>query len=135
VPVWEQRRAMPPDERTAFLARFAEAGSGIGFAVLGGAFAEGIDLPGKRLIGAFIATLGLPEVNDVNAEIERRMQSLFDSGYDYTYLYPGLQKVIQAAGRVIRTQTDKGTLHLMDDRYSGKRVRELLPQWWRIQWS
>jgi Rad3-related DNA helicase len=135
VPVWEQRRAMSSDERADFLARFTESGSGIGFAVLGGAFAEGIDLPGKRLIGAFIATLGLPEVNDVNAEIERRMQLLFDAGYDYTYLYPGLQKVIQAAGRVIRTQTDQGTLHLMDDRYMGDRVRGLLPQWWRIQWS
>jgi DNA excision repair protein ERCC-2 len=135
VPVWEQTRAMRPDERAAFLARFTEAGSGIGFAVLGGVFAEGIDLPGKRLIGAFIATLGLPEVNDVNAEMERRMQSLFDAGYDYTYLYPGLQRVVQAAGRVIRTQTDKGTLHLMDDRYMGARVRALLPPWWRIQGS
>jgi Rad3-related DNA helicase len=135
VPVWQQSRAMRPDERAAFLARFTESGSGIGFAVLGGAFAEGIDLPGKRLIGAFIATLGLPEVNDVNAEIERRMHALFAAGYDYTYLYPGLQKVIQAAGRVIRTPTDKGTVHLMDDRYLGERVRGLLPAWWRIQWS
>jgi Rad3-related DNA helicase len=67
--------------------------------------------------------------------MERRMQALFDAGYDYTYLVPGLQKVVQAAGRVIRTPTDKGTLHLMDDRYMGERVRELLPPWWRIQWS
>ena len=101
--------------------------------MLGGVFAEGIDLPGERLIGAFIATLGMPGVNDVNAQIERRMQTLFDAGFEYTYLYPGLQKVVQAAGRIIRGVTDRGTLHLIDDRYLDPRVRGLLPNWWRIQ--
>jgi Rad3-related DNA helicase len=85
------------------------------------------------LIGAFIATLGLPQVNEINTEIERRMQALFNAGYEYTYLYPGLQKVVQAAGRVIRTPTDQGTLYLIDDRYMGASVRRLLPEWWRIQ--
>ena len=63
VPVWKQARRMSEPEQAAFLARFAAGGRGVGFAVLGGAFAEGIDLPGDRLIGAFIATLGLPQVN------------------------------------------------------------------------
>jgi Rad3-related DNA helicase len=99
---------------------------------LGGAFAEGIDLPGDRLIGVFIATLGLPQVNDINAEMQRRMQTLFGCGYEYTYLYPGLQKVVQAAGRVIRSPTDRGTVVLIDDRYSAARVRRLLPEWWRM---
>jgi Rad3-related DNA helicase len=135
VATWAQIRGMDGAERDAFLARFAPASRGIGFAVLGGVFAEGIDLPGERLIGAFIATLGLPRVNGVNAEIERRMQSLFDAGYEYTYLYPGLQKVVQAAGRVIRTASDRGTVYLIDDRYMGSRVRELLPRWWRIRCS
>jgi DNA excision repair protein ERCC-2 len=133
VAVWEQVRGMPAAERDVFLQRFTPASRGIGFAVLGGAFGEGIDLPGERLIGAFIATLGLPQINEVNAEIERRMHALFGSGYEYTYLYPGLQKVIQAAGRVIRTVADRGTVYLIDDRYRGARVRELLPEWWRVQ--
>ena len=71
--------------------------------MLGGTFGEGIDLPGARLIGAFIATLGLPQVNPVNEQLRQRMQAMFGAGYDYTYLYPGIQKVVQAAGRVIRT--------------------------------
>ncbi len=133
VPVWEQTRAMVATDRAAFLARFATAGRGIGFAVLGGVFAEGVDLPGDRLIGAFIVTLGLPQVNAVNAEIERRMQTLFDAGFEYTYLYPGLQKVVQAAGRVIRSVSDRGRLVLIDDRYLSTRVRDLLPAWWRVR--
>jgi len=132
IPVWRQTRGMSAVERGAFLARFTPTGAGIGFAVLGGAFAEGIDLPGERLIGAFIATLGLPQVNEVNREIERRLEALVGSGYEYTYLYPGLQKVVQAAGRVIRTATDRGTVILIDDRYQGARVRRLLPEWWRV---
>jgi Rad3-related DNA helicase len=63
------------------------------------------------------------------------MQTLFDAGYEYTYLYPGLQKVVQAAGRVIRTTADRGTVVLIDDRYMALRVRELLPNWWRIRVS
>jgi DNA excision repair protein ERCC-2 len=135
VPVWEQLRGMDEAQRGEFLGQFVPAGRGIGFAVLGGVFAEGVDLPGDRLIGAFIATLGLPQVNEVNAEIERRMQTLFEAGYEYTYLYPGLQKVVQAAGRVIRTLSDRGTVHLIDDRYMAPQVQELLPRWWRIQCS
>ena len=135
VAVWEQLRGMNEAERGDFLGNFAPGGRGIGFAVLGGVFAEGVDLPGDRLIGAFVATLGLPQVNAVNAEIERRMQSLFAAGYEYTYLYPGLQKVVQAAGRVIRTVADRGTVHLIDDRYMVPEVRDLLPRWWRVQCS
>jgi len=132
-PIWVQRRSMSPLDREAYLERFSEQGRGIGFAVLGGVFAEGIDLPGTRLIGAFIATLGLPQFNPVNAEIERRMQSQFGSGYEFTYLYPGVQRVIQAAGRVIRTSTDEGTVVLIDDRYRDTAVRKLLPDTWRIR--
>ena len=100
---------MDEAEREAFLARFTADGQGIGFAVLGGAFAEGIDLPGTRLIGAFIATLGLPQVNPVNeADAAPPGQRSFGAGYDYTYLFPGLHKVVQAAGRVIRTPEDRG---------------------------
>ena len=132
VPFWEQTRGMQEAARSAFLDRFTEHSQGIGFAVLGGAFAEGIDLPGKRLIGAFIATLGLPQVNPVNEQFKQRLDQLFGRGmgYDYTYLYPGLQKVVQAAGRVIRTHSDEGVVHLIDDRFGRPQVRRLLPNWW-----
>jgi Rad3-related DNA helicase len=132
VPIWRQSRRMAEAERDSFLARFEPEGRGIGFAVLGGAFAEGIDLPGDRLIGAFVATLGLPQLNRVNEEMQRRMEARFGAGYEYTYLYPGLQKVVQAAGRVIRTRSDRGVLYLIDDRFSENRVRRLLPKWWKV---
>jgi DNA excision repair protein ERCC-2 len=133
IPMWQQSRGMGEAARDSFLARFETGGRGIGFAVLGGSFAEGIDLPGERLIGAFIATLGLPQVNPVNEEMKARMESLFGAGYDYTYLYPGLQKVVQAAGRVIRTTSDRGVIHLMDDRFGRSEIRKLLPAWWRVE--
>lgn len=132
IPVWRQARGMSEGEQSGFLARFTEHGQGIGFAVLGGAFAEGVDLPGRRLVGAFIATLGLPQFNPVNEEVCHRLQRLFGArlGHDYTYLYPGLQKVVQAAGRVIRTPQDEGVVVLMDDRFTQPHVRRLLPVWW-----
>jgi DNA excision repair protein ERCC-2 len=132
IPVWEQLRGMDESHREMFLGRFTESSQGIGFAVLGGAFAEGIDLPGQRLIGAFIATLGLPQINPVNEQIRLRMGSIFGGGYEYAYLYPGIRKVVQAAGRVIRSGTDKGVLYLMDDRFGQPAVRDLLPGWWRV---
>ena len=132
VPIWTQAPGMDEAARDAFLARFRSAGSGIGLAVLGGAFSEGVDLVGEQLIGAFVATLGLPQVNEVNEEMRRTMDARFGSGYDYVYLYPGLQKVVQAAGRVIRTETDVGVLHLIDDRFRRAEVRRLLPTWWAL---
>ncbi|WP_231638142.1 ATP-dependent DNA helicase [Piscinibacter sakaiensis] len=132
VPVWAQSPAMDEPARDAFLARFADGGQGIGFAVLGGAFGEGIDLPGRRLVGAFVVTLGLPPWNEANERVRSVLEHCFGSaqGHDYTYLYPGLQKVVQAAGRVIRTPDDRGTVWLVDDRYGRAKVRRLLPSWW-----
>ncbi|MCY1334651.1 DNA repair helicase (rad3) [compost metagenome] len=138
IPVWAQSRSMSEAERQGFLDRFVHGSQGIGFAVLGGAFGEGIDLPGERLIGAFIATLGLPQVNPVNEEVKQRMQVMFGNGYDYTYLFPGLQKVVQAAGRVIRTTEDSGVIYLLDDRFNQPATRRLLPGWWkteRLRWT
>lgn len=131
ITVWRQSRRMSEPERQAFLDRFVVGGAGVGFAVLGGSFAEGIDLPGERLVGAFVATLGLPQVNPVNEEMRRRMQDAFGAGYDYTYLYPGIRKVVQAAGRVIRTREDNGVVVLIDSRFARRDVRALLPSWWR----
>jgi Rad3-related DNA helicase len=132
IPIWTQARGMDESQRKAFLDRFAPGGAGIGFAVLGGSFGEGIDLRGDRLVGAFVATLGLPQVNPRNENLKARLEGVFGSGYDYTYLYPGIQKVVQAAGRVIRTQEDRGVVYLIDDRFALPAVRELLPSWWRV---
>lgn len=135
IPLWEQTPRMDEAARDEFLARFTADGQGIGFAVLGGSFAEGIDLPGKRLIGAFIATLGLPQVNPVNEQIKERMAANFGvgRGYDYAYLYPGLQKVVQAAGRVIRTTSDEGVVYLIDDRFMRSDIQALFPAWWEVR--
>jgi Rad3-related DNA helicase len=133
VPTWRQARRMSEPERAAFLERFVAGGCGIGFAVLGGAFGEGVDLPGERLIGAFVATLGLPQLNPVNEQLRQRMQAMFGAGYDYTYLYPGIQKVVQAAGRVIRTEQDRGTVWLIDDRFARPEVLDLMPAWWHVE--
>lgn len=77
-------------------------------------------------------TLGLPHINPVNEQIRQRMGAAFGGGYEYAYLYPAIRKVVQAAGRVIRTPDDRGVLYLMDDRYDRPQVRSLLPKWWRV---
>ncbi|UTA47193.1 ATP-dependent DNA helicase [Simiduia sp. 21SJ11W-1] len=132
VPLWAQTRGMAEAERAAFVAEFVPGGCGIGLAVLGGAFGEGIDLTGDRLVGAFIATLGMPQFNPVNEDIRTQLDSLVGQGYQYTYVYPGLQKVVQAAGRIIRTVEDRGVLYLLDDRFASPEVQALLPDWWQV---
>jgi Rad3-related DNA helicase len=133
VPIWQQTRQMDETARQAFLDRFVPQGRGVGFAVLGGSFAEGIDLPGSRLIGAVIATIGLPQLNPVNEALRERLELRFGAGFAYAYLYPGMRKVVQAAGRVLRTPTDRGSVHLIDDRFRRADVRRLLPSWWRVE--
>ncbi|MBI6896819.1 ATP-dependent DNA helicase [Pseudomonas putida] len=132
LPIWCQAPGMDEAGREAFLARFVEHGQGVGFAVLGGAFGEGVDLPGTRLIGAFVATLGLPQVNPVNEQFKQRLGRQFGAGFDYAYLYPGVRKVIQAAGRVIRSDQDRGVLMLIDERFAEPRVRQMFPSWWQL---
>jgi Rad3-related DNA helicase len=132
IPMWTQVRGMDEARRGEFIARFAPGGAGVGFAVLGGSFGEGIDLRGDRLVGAFVATLGLPQVNPRNEQLKACLEAAFGAGYDYTYLYPGLQKVVQAAGRVIRSHEDRGIVYLIDDRFQRPAVRELLPSWWQV---
>ncbi|ARU05977.1 ATP-dependent DNA helicase [Comamonas serinivorans] len=135
LPLCLQTPAMDAAGREAFLAGFTETSRVVGLVVLGGVFAEGVDLPGRRLIGAFVATLGLPQLGPVNDAMRRVLAQRFGArqGDDYTYLYPGLRKVVQAAGRVIRSEDDRGTIHLIDDRYGRPHVQALLPRWWRLQ--
>ena len=128
-----QSRQMSETDRDLFIKQFNAQQNVLGLAVLGGAFSEGIDLPGDALKGAFIATLGLPQLNAVNEHMRQRLQTEYQQGYNFTYLFPGIQKVVQAAGRVIRTQQDKGYLWLMDDRFEQPEIQRLLPTWWDIK--
>jgi Rad3-related DNA helicase len=132
IPQWRQERRMKASTRAEFLARFKPQGQGIGFAVLGGVFAEGVDLPGSLLIGAFIATLGLPPLSATQDHLQARLDKLFGAGHEYADLVPAMQRVVQAAGRVLRTPEDRGWLWLLDNRYRRADVIELLPPWWQF---
>lgn len=127
-----QSRRMSEQERENFIEQFNQHNNLLGLAVLGGAFSEGVDLSGDALKGAFIATLGLPQVNPINEYLRGVLQEQFGQGYDFTYTYPGIQKVIQAAGRVIRNQTDSGYLWLLDQRFGQSQIKALLPDWWNV---
>jgi DNA excision repair protein ERCC-2 len=132
VPQWRQERRMGAAARQVFLGRFEPHGSGVGFAVLGGVFAEGVDLPGSLLIGAFIATLGLPPVSEIQTQTQARLSRLLGGEPGQAELVPALQKVVQAAGRVLRTPQDRGWVWLLDDRYRRPEVAALLPGWWQM---
>lgn len=132
VKIITQSRKMSEDDRQEFIQQFTMHNNILGLAVLGGAFSEGIDLPGDALKGVFIATLGLPQVNPINEYMRQYFQEEFLQGYNFTYLYPGIQKVIQAAGRVIRTTKDKGYVWLLDERFAQSEIKKLLPDWWEI---
>ena len=95
-------------------------------------FAEGVDLPGSLLIGAFIATLVLPPVSVTQDHVQARLDKLFGADGGYADLDSALQKVVQAAGRVLRTPEDRGWLWLLDERYGRRDVSALLPAWWGI---
>lgn len=127
-----QSTSMSEMEREEFLDAFREENSKslIGFCVLGSIFSEGIDLTGRRLIGVMIVGTGIPQI----CEERERIRAYFDrkgkKGYDYAYRYPGMNKVLQAAGRVIRTAEDTGTILLMDDRFLLRENQMLLPEEW-----
>jgi len=128
-----QDRGMSEVEREAFLARFSADNQEtvIGFAVMGGLFGEGIDLVGERLIGAVVIGVGLPQLG-----LERDLiKGYFDQqgrvGFAYAYQYPGFNRVLQATGRVIRTEEDRGIIVLIDERFTHSRYRRLFPTQWR----
>jgi DNA excision repair protein ERCC-2 len=95
-------------------------------------FAEGVDLPGPLLIGAFVATLGLPPMSVTQDHVQARLDKLFGDGRGYADLVPAMQRVVQAAGRVLRTPDDRGWLWLLDERYLRPDVIALLPSWWQL---
>lgn len=118
--------------RAAFLARFAPdpAETLLGFGVLGGVFGEGVDLVGSRLIGCAIVGVGLPQVSPRQEMLRRYFDEKDGSGFDCAYRFPGMNKVLQAAGRVIRTEHDRGVVLLLDDRFAQEGYRRLFPHHW-----
>ena len=122
-----QEEALGEKEKEKFLSNFYEGANITAFCVIGGIFSEGIDLPGKKLIGSVIVGVGFPKIS-VESDIIRDYYE--EKGFDYAYIYPGINKVMQAAGRVIRTETDKGRLMLIDDRYKTLKYKNLIPKEW-----
>lgn len=127
-----QDPGMTEEEREEFLNYFEEErdGSLIGFCVMGGIFSEGIDLTEERLIGTWIVGTGLPQVCLERELLKQYFDEKGMSGFDYAYLYPGMNKVMQAAGRVIRTDTDRGMIFLLDDRFLLRQYRAVFPREW-----
>ncbi len=132
VDILTQSKNMTMSEKEEFLSRFKDdKKTRIAFCVLGGSFSEGIDLPGGRLIGAIVVGVGLPGLSDENNMIRDYYEEKCGMGYDYAYTYPGFNSVLQAVGRVIRTENDRGIAVLIDDRYSEPKYRALFPKEWK----
>ena len=98
---------------------------------MGGIFGEGIDLVGDRLIGAIIVGVGLPQLCIERDLIRDHFQAQNGAGFEYAYTFPGMNRVLQATGRVIRSETDRGVVLLIDRRFSEPRYRRLFPPWWQ----
>ena len=123
---------MTEQEREGFLEGFQEReGTLVGFCVLGGIFSEGVDLTGESLIGAVIVGTGLPQIGSQREILKEYYDKKNHCGFDYAYRYPGMNKVLQAAGRVIRTKEDKGVILLLDDRFWDRDYQEIFPREWQ----
>ncbi len=136
-----QSYGMSETDREIFMENFYEdpAVSLVAFAVMGGMFSEGIDLAGTKLIGAVVVGTGIPQVSNEREILKRYYdnppeedpaENAEPAGFDYAYRYPGMNKVLQAAGRVIRTQTDRGVIVLLDSRFADPANRRLFPREW-----
>lgn len=127
-----QAQNMDEETREDFLRQFSEdnAETLLAFVVLGGIFSEGIDLKGERLIGTAIVGVGLPLITEERNLVSDYYDRQNGRGFDFAYVYPGMNKVLQAAGRVIRSETDRGVVLLMDSRYLSTTYRELFPDEW-----
>lgn len=126
-----QNTSMSEREREEFLAEFVEQEQTLlAFCVMGGVFSEGIDLMGNRLIGAMIVGTGLPQISYEREILKKFYDRNGENGFDYAYRYPGMNKVLQSAGRVIRTKEDVGTILLLDERFTSREYRSLFPAEW-----
>ena len=127
-----QSSAMSEEEREAYLDMFKPSAEEqlVGFAVLGGIFSEGIDLKGDRLVGAIVVGVGLPQICLERNIISNYFREKNGLGYEYSYRYPGMNKVLQASGRVIRSEEDKGIVLLIDERFSNYQYKRMYPRHW-----
>jgi DNA excision repair protein ERCC-2 len=128
-----QAQEMSESARSAFLARFSKDNPQtlVGFAVMGGIFGEGIDLVGERLCGAVIVGVGLPGISLEKELIREYFARRLNAGFEFAYMYPGINRVLQAAGRVIRSDKDRGVVLLIDQRFGTRRYQSLLPREWK----
>ena len=129
-----QESSMNEEDREEYLRNFESNGvkSLIAFAVLGGIFGEGIDLVGDKLKGVFIVGVGLPQICYERDLIKKYYNTVNNNGFDFSYTFPGMNRVLQAAGRVIRTETDTGFVILIDDRFSTYKYKQLFPKEWSL---
>ncbi len=130
--LFRQERFMTEPERDRFLQKYAADSnkSLVSFVVSGGIFGESINLPGEQLIGVAVIGVGLPQINKERDLIRSYFESRSGGGFHHAYTYPGMNRVLQAAGRLIRTVTDRGALLLIDDRFGSKLYRRLYPSGW-----
>jgi DNA excision repair protein ERCC-2 len=131
--VWVQEPQQSDEARAQLLANLESRRDVAAFCILGGVFGEGIDLPGDRLASVVVVGVGLPQVNRDTEQLREYFEQKYGSGFEYAYLYPGMQKVDQAMGRVIRRMDDHGQALIIDQRYRLREYRNLLPQWWTYQ--
>ena len=127
-----QRRDMTAGEKSEFLEAF-KASDGkylVGFCVLGGIYSEGVDLAGDSLIGAVVVGIGMPQLSYEREAMREYFGDKYEAGTEYAYLYPGMNKVFQAAGRVIRTENDRGVIVLIDDRFRDPIYKKSIPALW-----
>ena len=127
-----QEKDMDESSRNSFLGEFENFGdiTRIGFCVMGGIFGEGIDLSGDRLTGVVIVGVGLPQVCPEQEIMRSYYQDKMGNGFSYAYTYPGINRVLQASGRLIRSETDRGALLLIDSRFGQTDYLQLLPDEW-----
>ncbi|NME48876.1 ATP-dependent DNA helicase [Enterococcus cecorum] len=127
-----QSRELKDVEKEAFLANFQAQNEQVvlGFCVLGGVFSEGIDLKKNRLIGSIIVSVGLPQISKEQGELKKYFDEKNQQGFYYIYQLPGFNKIMQAAGRVIRTEEDRGVILLIDQRFGRKDYMQLYPAHW-----
>jgi DNA excision repair protein ERCC-2 len=128
-----QQSEMTEEAREQFLSEFDAKNEQtlVGFAVMGGIFSEGIDLVGERLTGVVVVGVGMPQIGLERNRIKAYFDETGKNGFNYAYVFPGMNKVLQAGGRLIRSEEDRGILVLVDDRYLQPLYGQLLPPEWR----
>jgi DNA excision repair protein ERCC-2 len=128
-----QKTGMNEKEKKLYLSAFENESerSLLALAVLGGSFAEGIDLMGEKLHGVIIVGVGLPKIGLERELIRKYYQENLNKGYEFAYLYPGLNKIMQAGGRVIRSEYDRGFILLLEDRYAMSSYQKHIPEHWK----